>query len=315
MKFVELKKNLVSAPPKPCYVVSGDDSFVVRSAVNIIASLAGSMRDLNLSSFNKEADCAEIISALLSPPMLSDYRVVIVADYVGDLGEIKDYLKNPSLSSILVFYGALTSNFNAIIKSVEFVDCNKLDLKFLSNWVIKKAASEHTAIMADASEILVRYCNCDMNIISNELRKLIDYADGDIIDSKMVQTMVTPESDFKVYELSEAIANKDKEKAVKLTETLINENNSVISLITMLFAHFRRLLFVSLNPTSDTLANDLKVKEYAIKMAVKQSAMFTPRRLKLIFDRLNKMDSAVKSGQCVDKTALITFMCETVTTG
>ena len=88
-----------------------------------------------------------------------------------------------------------------------------------------------------------------------------------------------------------------------------------LSLISMLFSHFRRLLFVSLNPSSDTLASDLKVKEYAVKMAVRQAARFTPRRLKAIFDRLNEIDAAVKSGLCVDKNALVTFVCETVAVG
>ena len=170
-------------------------------------------------------------------------------------------------------------------------------------------------IERDAAEMLVEYCNRDMNLISNELRKLTDYADGDVIDIKTVVTMVTPEPDIKVYELSEALANKNKDKAIRLTEALIAGNNSAVSLIAMLFSHFRRLLFVSLNPTSDTLASDLKVKEYAVKMAMKQAARFTPRRLKAIFDRLNEMDSAVKSGLCADKVALVTFVCETVMMG
>ena len=80
----------------------------------------------------------------------------------------------------------------------------------------------------------------------------------------------------------------------------------------MLFNHFRRLLFVSLNPSSDTLASDLKVKEYAVKMAVKQAKAFTPRRLKAVFDNLNALDCDVKAGRMIDKTALITFVCETV---
>lgn len=315
MKFIELKKSLMSAPPKPCYIVSGDDAFVVRSAINMFASLTGSMRDLNMSAFGKDTPCSEIVAALLAPPMLAEYRLVVVYDYVSELGKIKEYLGNPNPSSVLVFAGAITPNFNAIVRLAEPVDCNKLDATYLSGWVVKKAASEKAVIERDAAEMLVDYCNRDMNLISNELRKLTDYADGDVIDIKTVVTMVTPEPDFKVYELSEALANKNKDKAIRLTEALIAGNNSAVSLIAMLFSHFRRLLFVSLNPTSDTLASDLKVKEYAVKMAMKQAARFTPRRLKAIFDRLNEMDSAVKSGLCADKVALVTFVCETVMMG
>lgn len=315
LKFIELKKSLMSAPPKACYIASGDDAFVVRSAVNILNSLAGSMPDLNTSSFGKDASCSEIVAALLAPPMLADYRVVTVTDYTGELSKIKDYLSNPSPSSVLVFTGALTPNFNAIVKLAEPIDCNKLDAAYLAGWVVKKAASERAVVTREAADTLVEYCNRDMNLISNELRKLVDYADGETVEAETVRAMVTPEPDFKVYELSEAIATKNPDKAIRLTEALLSENNSAVSLISMLFSHFRRLLFVSLNPSSDTLASDLKVKEYAVKMAVRQAARFTPRRLKAIFDRLNEIDAAVKSGLCVDKNALVTFVCETVAVG
>lgn len=314
MKFTELKKNLMTAPPESCYILTGDDSFVVKSAVNMFSVFSGEFRDLNFTFFGKDASISEVIAALLTPPMFSEYRVVCVNDYTGDLKQIKEYLKNPSSTSVLLFTGALTPNFNGIIPLCEIVDCNRLEKSYLERWVVRKAASQKISVSQKAASLLVEYCNRDMNSVYNELVKLMDYAEG-AIDESDVKELVSPQIEYKVFELSEAIAEKNADKAVELVNLMLAENNSSVSLMGMLFNHFRRLLFVSLNPKSDTLSSDLKVKEYAVKVALRQAAKFSPRRLKAVFDRLNSLDAGVKAGKISDKNALMEFVCETVTVG
>lgn len=265
MKFTELKKNLMTAPPESCYILTGDDSFVVKSAVNMFSVFSGEFRDLNFTFFGKDASISEVIAALLTPPMFSEYRVVCVNDYTGDLKQIKEYLKNPSSTSVLLFTGALTPNFNGIIPLCEIVDCNRLEKSYLEGWVVRKAASQKISVSQKAASLLVEYCNRDMNSVYNELVKLMDYAEG-AIDESDVKELVSPQIEYKVFELSEAIAEKNADKAVELVNLMLAENNSSVSLMGMLFNHFRRLLFVSLNPKSDTLSSDLKVKEYAVKL-------------------------------------------------
>lgn len=304
----------MTAPPKSCYILTGDDSFVVKSAVNMFSVFTGEFRDLNFTFFGKDASISEVIAALLTPPMFSEYRVVCVNDYTGDLKQIKEYLKNPSSTSVLLFTGALTPNFNGIIPLCEIVDCNRLEKSYLEGWVVRKAASQKISVSQKAASLLVEYCNRDMNSVYNELVKLMDYAEG-AIDESDVKELVSPQIEYKVFELSEAIAEKNADKAVELVNLMLAENNSSVSLMGMLFNHFRRLLFVSLNPKSDTLSSDLKVKEYAVKVALRQAAKFSPRRLKAVFDRLNSLDAGVKAGKISDKNALMEFVCETVTVG
>lgn len=304
----------MTAPPESCYILTGDDSFVVKSAVNMFSVFTGEFRDLNFTFFGKDASISEVIAALLTPPMFSEYRVVCVNDYTGDLKQIKEYLKNPSSTSVLLFTGALTPNFNGIIPLCEIVDCNRLEKSYLEGWVVRKAASQKISVSQKAASLLVEYCNRDMNSVYNELVKLMDYAEG-AIDESDVKELVSPQIEYKVFELSEAIAEKNADKAVELVNLMLAENNSSVSLMGMLFNHFRRLLFVSLNPKSDTLSSDLKVKEYAVKVALRQAAKFSPRRLKAVFDRLNSLDAGVKAGKISDKNALMEFVCETVTVG
>lgn len=312
MEFVELGRHIAGKNLKSVYFVTGDDPFIVRSALSMFASLTGSMKELNYTVFRSDANKAQMVASLSTPPMLADYRVTVIEGYLGELDWLSGYLSSADKSSVLVFTGELTANFTPFISQIEVVDCNKLDSNFLANWIVKKASSLGAVFQPDAAILLSEYCNRDMNRISGELNKLVDYSMGSSVTPEVVKALVAPDLEFKVYELGETIATKNAEKAVKITETLLAENNSPISLLSMLFNHFRRLLFVSLNPTSDTLSSDLKVKEFAVKMAIKQAKAFSPRRLKAVVDKLNALDADVKGGRMIDKTALISFVCETV---
>ncbi len=313
MKFTELGKKLNSGEIKSAYFITGDDPFIVRSALKTFSSLAGQMRELNFVEFPAQSTPSQLTASLGTPPMLADYRITVLNGYNGDLTWLKNYLDNPVPGAILLLVGNLTANFNPFLSRIEVVDCNRLDAKYLALWISKKAAALGSSIDQQAATLLAEYCNRDMNRITSELNKLVDYALGRTITVSDVKIMVTPDLEIKIFALGEAIASKDAVNTVSVLETLLAEGNAPSMLIGTLFNHFRRLLFVSMNPTSDTLVSDLKVKsEYAIKMALKQAKAFSPKRLKSIFDKLCNLDADVKAGRMLDKNGLVTFVCETV---
>lgn len=311
LKFTELKKHIAAGSLKPCYILTGDDAFVVKSAVNMFLSLTGSFRELNYISFGKEATASDIIAALGAPPMLANVRVVQVNDCAADPKKLNEYLSHPSPTSVLLIVGSLGAGYKETIALAETVDCNRLDARFLAGWATKKAASMGCRLTDDAAMTLAEYCDRDMHRITNELNKLAVYAGADTVDAETVRAMVTPDLEYKVFELSEAITSKKKARAVELAQKMLAENESPTALLYMLFNHFRRLLYVSLDPSSDTLASDLKVKEYAVKAAVRQASAYSARRLKAIVDRLHFYDAAIKAGEFTDRNALLTFVCET----
>ncbi len=313
MKFVELGRHLSAGQLKSAYFVTGDDPFIVHSAIKLFTSLVGQMRELNYIEYSVGASASQIIASLGTPPMLADYRITRVDGYVGELGWLKNYLDNPVDSSVLIFTGNITPNFTSLIPRIEIVDCNRLDGAYLTTWIQKKTISFGHSIESAAASLLAEYCNRDMSRITGELNKLVDYAGEQTIVVDDVKKMVSPDIEVKVFALGEEIATKNANKAIVILEALLGENNSPTMLLGILFNHFRRLLFVSMNPNSDTLASDLKVKsEYAVKMALKQAKSFSPRRLKAIFDKLCVLDADVKAGKILDRNALISFVCETI---
>ena len=315
VKFLDLKKHIIERKLKPCYLVTGDDAFMMKKATEMFAKLAGNYSDLNVTRYKNDASLTEVVSSLNSLPFLADYRIVFLENYIAKLDLIKDYLESPNPTSILVIVGSVTSNLSPIIAKIETVDCNRLDEVYLTNWVggkINKGGCETTR---EAAALIVNYCNRDMNRISSEVDKLVSYCNGKTVTAEIVDALVSPDLEFKVFELGEAIANKKNDSAIKLIDKMLQDNNAPVMVFGLIFQHFRRLLYISLNPQSDTLASDLKVKEYAVKMAMKQATKYSPKRLKTIVDKLNALDTTIKGNSTYAKTAITTFVCETVLIG
>ena len=85
MKFLELKNHIAQKKLFPCYFSTGDDSFVMKKAEQMFVSLCGGFSQLNFTRFLDKSSPIEIVNALNSIPMLSEYRVVVVENYTQKL--------------------------------------------------------------------------------------------------------------------------------------------------------------------------------------------------------------------------------------
>ena len=310
LKFIELNKHILQGNLKSAYVVSGDDPYIVRSALSFFATLAGNMKELNISKFGSNDLPENILPALLTPPLMSDYRVVFVESYSKNTDWVVDYLSLPCPTTILVFHGNLSPTLSKVLSKIEIVDCNRLSQEYLSKWIINKASSKNTSIDSNAATLLAEYCNRDMFRISSELIKLSDYAQNEPITVNTIKSLVVPDLEYKIYHLSEAITQRKKDRAVALLQNLLAENNSAVSLLAMLFNHFRKLLMVAISDDGISVASDLKVSESSMYFLRKQAKTYSVKTLKTIFDKLCELDANIKNGRILEKTALILFVCE-----
>lgn len=314
MEFTAFKKHLASKAYAPCYLVAGDDAFVVRSACDMLRGLV-EFPEFNWTLFHETASGQEIVEACEQLPVMGELRVVEVEGFKKDFAPIAKYLKNPSPTTILClrFHGGYGSNIGAHAKLMTAVDCNRLTPEVVVRWIGAETARNNASISTAAASLLVRLCNADMTRVSAELKKLISATDG-IIEEKLVSELVTPDNDFKIYELGEALAALDAPKTYEVYASLI-VGLPPVSILGALYNHFRRLLYVSITADKSTLAASLGVKEYAVTMAARQAKRFSPKRLKSIVDNLNRYDRAFKSGEIGDREALDTFIAQTLVEG
>lgn len=295
-----LKKRL-QKKIEPCYLVQGEDILLYDEALKLIKNACNlSFEEFNFQKFDDDTFSADLVlDALETLPFASEKKVVLLKNITKFSEDFKKklvaYLKSPLPSTCLVIFD-FTNKFDFLIS--EKISAKRLDEESLKNIVEEELSKSHKAIKKEALSLLLSYC-CDYySLIKNELKKLSD-APTDIITEKDIANMVTKETEYSVFELTEALSKKDAKKAVELL-SLMDKDTKTINLI---LNHFRRLFFVAISKDED-LPKLLNVKEYAIVKAKELSRNFSKIQLKNIYSLLDDVDFYIKNGQMQIENAL-----------
>ena len=295
-----LKKRL-QKKMEPCYLVQGEDILLYDEALKLIKNACNlSFEEFNFQKFDDDTFSADLVlDALETLPFASEKKVVLLKNITKFSEDFKKklvaYLKSPLPSTCLVIFD-FANKFDFLIS--EKISAKRLDEESLKNIVEEELSKSHKAIKKEALSLLLSYC-CDYySLIKNELKKLSD-APTDVITEKDIANMVTKETEYSVFELTEALSKKDAKKAVGLL-SLMDKDSKTFNLI---LNHFRRLFFVAISKDED-LPKLLNVKEYAIVKAKELSRNFSKIQLKNIYSLLDDVDFYIKNGQMQIENAL-----------
>jgi len=292
---------------KKAYLVSGDDFYLFEKALSMIrASLKINFGDLNISYFDDDNfSPMKVVEACDMLPVGDENRLIVVKNVnkvsEGDKKILEKYLESPNPSSTLIILD-FNGKFDSIKKNIDFVDARRMDKTMISRIVFSELERRKKQISTEALDSLIDACNGYLTKIMNELDKLCYYTgEGELITKKVIDTLVTKDIEYTVFELTDAIAQRNSDKAIELLN-LMSKEQGTLSLISN---HFRRLFYISVSEMSNgELGSYLGVKEYAILKARKQVNNFSKAQLKKIINLTEEVDFLTKSGKMQAENAL-----------
>ncbi len=246
----------------PVYFLQGDESFYIDQIADYIEenAIEEAQKGFNqVIVYGKDIDVAGILNHAKRFPMMSDRQVVIVkeAHEIADLGKedrqkmMLTYLQNPVPSTILVFcykYKTLDKR-KALGKNIEklavCVTSKKMYDNQLPDWVESYIKTKGCTIEVKAKQMLVDFLGNDLKKLSNEIDKiLINFTGSITISPEHVQKYVGISKEYNVFELQNAIINKNVVKANKIVNYFEANprKNPIIPVIAVLFGFFSKLL-------------------------------------------------------------------------
>lgn len=288
---------------EPCYVVQGEDLLLYDKALELIKNACQlQLEQFNLLVFDDDNfDGDVVLNSCETLPMGSDKKIVLLKN-ISKFPEafkkkLQAYLKTPVPSTCLVVFDFF-NKFDFLI--AEKVSAKRLDERSLQNLIVSELSQHGKTITNQACLLLMDFC-CDyFSLIKNELDKLLA-CDENEIDEKIVNSLVSKETEFTVFELTDALSKRDADRAVNLLN-LMDKDTKTFSLV---LNHFRRMFFASVSDLSDKeLAELLSVKEYAISKARALAKNFSKLQLKNIYEMMNDVDLAIKNGGMQVENAL-----------
>lgn len=296
-------KSRLSKKIEVCYLVQGEDILLYDKALEMIKKAANlQLEDFNFNIFDDDSFNGDlVIDTCETLPIGSDKKIVLLKN-ITNVNEnfkkkLKEYLKNPVPSTCLVVFDFF-NKFDFLIS--EKVSAKRLDDQSLKALINAELNSYGKTISNDASQKLIEACCNYYSLIKNEIEKLGSCEDIEISE-KTIESLVCKQTEFTVFELTDALSKRDADKALSLLN-LMPKDTKTFSLV---LNHFRRLFFVAVSEGSDKeLSELLDVKEYAIIKSKSLAKNFSKIQLKNIYEMTSDVDFYIKNGQMQVENAL-----------
>ena len=307
LKFSEFEYGLTNGKQFPIYILVGDDAYFRERGLALLKERFLSEPSLNLVKFDgKNCDEKEVLASLSMYPFLSEKRITIVEEFYPvkeTLASLKEYLKSPSEFGLLIISNQKDFAGSKNLDKACVVECVKAEVPTIVRWIREKCVQHDIEIEYETAKKIAENCLCDMTKISNEVEKLISYAiDDKKITNDTVELLVSRDTDFKIYQMTESVAKKDFDSAIDIIDDLLKKDDNSIGIISGIHKHFRRLLHTAISGiNNEELSTYFGIKEFAVEKLRNQAKKFKVKSLKRAVDLLGEADFKIKSGEANQK--------------
>jgi DNA polymerase-3 subunit delta len=304
---------------RPGYVLLGDEAFLYqRCRQGVLATLAPpesrdfSLHDLDLA----ETPIFEILDRAQTPSLMAPFQVLFVRGLKNLYGRgskkeefaaIDAYFRSPNPGAVLLFVADHLriptdlrkmdyqdkERYDRIRETLGdwcgFVELARVDEGDAIKWVIAAAETRSVKFDADAARELVDALGADMMMVASEFEKLCLYIEGKgRITLGDVETMVLAAKQRSLYELTDAISQHDRTRALLLLHGLLNASDggedAAIGHLYMLARTFRQMLIILEKNVRDSRAiwavlwQGFRMPPFAAEDLIRQARRYKTRR-------------------------------------
>ncbi len=247
------QRSLANRAFAPVYLIHGEDDFLKDVAVQ---QLVGAVVDPGVRDFNLElrrgADLdAETLSTLLgTPPLMSDWRLVVVRD-VGALrkdarAELDRYLARPATDTVVALVA--TAGSKADRKLLEHSNVTPVIYRQLQGDEVTKWMAHHLdtrlggSITPGAASLLHSAVGADLAALAAELDKLLSYTNGAEIDETAVSAIVGVRRGETLGDFLDAVGDRDARRALHIMPHVMQQpRTNAVTVVMALAMHMSAL--------------------------------------------------------------------------
>ena len=146
-----------------------------------------------------------------------------------------------------------------------------------------------------------------MSRINTEVQKICFYCENEITKED-IDMMIEKDSEVKLYELANEIANKNADMSFKIARNLIDKGTKVHVLVSSIYKTFQRMFYsvASRGVSQQEMASALGVKPFAITKAREVAQKFSPVKLKKAVEVCAQADEDLRHG--LNGNAVINYL-------
>ena len=309
------------------YLIIGDPFLRAQRSRSIAAEIEKKIGGtLDHQSFRLEETPLEIIlSSARTLPFLAQGQVFSIRSAerlkAADLELLGSYLENPATTTSLVFETDAVEGSTEIQKFIkskgQVILLAKQEARSAAQTYLQKKLSYFKKTMSPAAKTnLLEMCGEAVVFLDSMLDRLIQFSgESEIISDAMVKEFEEKWTDVTVFQLTNALLARDREKAVRTFRELMEDYGAdLVSLIGILHWQLRSLwqgaaLLESGLPES-TMMSRLKVPMFRQRSLITAIRVLGPEKLEKALEALYQLDKGSKSGKVEGVPGLESWLME-----
>lgn len=299
----------------PFYLLYGEEDYLKKQMKDrLVQALVNDGDTMNFTVFEgKRVNQEEILDLAETLPFFSEKRVIVLDN--TELGKKCDdiflnRIKGLPDTTVMIFIEKTVDKRSKIYKYVNkngyAADLSVQDEKQLLVWVASILKKEGKAITNANIAYFIHKVGTDMNLIRNELDKLVLYTAGrKEITKKDIDDICSEEVEGKIFDMLEAITLKQQKKALDLYDELLEGKEPPLKILVLLVRQCNQLILVKSMSEKGMQNKDIAkqggIHPFVVGKLKKQTQNFTINQLQYMIRACGEMDEGIKTGKYVDR--------------
>ena len=262
----------------------------------------------------------EIIDLAETMPFFADRRLIVIENsnfFKSAAPELADYIKGMPETACFLFVESEVDKRGKLYKAVKdkgrAVELGRQDEKTLIMWLAGQMKREGKKVQESTLRYLLSKTGTDMENLEKELEKLFCYTiDREEIFAEDVEAICTEQITNKIFEMVEAVANKQQKKALDYYYDLLALKEPPMRILYLLTRQFKLLLevqaLVKKGYVKKQVAEIAGVHPFVAGKYMEQCRNFKKEELRAIMEEAADLEESVKTGRLNDTMSVEIFI-------
>ena len=254
----ELKRALKEGAPKNLYIFYGEEAFLRDYYLAQLkrAILPEGLEDFNLhTARGKDCSVDWIEQAVDCLPMMSGRTLVVVTDFdlftqgeqarerlLDILSALPDYCCLVFVYDLLPYKADGRSKLAALLKKEgAVVNFQRQEQGDLTDWICRQFKKAGKSVDTEDARYLIFLVGDLMHDLASEIGKLAAYAGHPRVTRADMDAVVIPKLDAVVFQMTDAMARKDFDKAASVLADLLHSQQAPIMILAAMGKYFRQM--------------------------------------------------------------------------
>ncbi len=289
----QLTNDIKNKEFKNAYLLVGEEDYLKSVYTKQMVEAITDGNNMNETYYNgNDIDVNDVIENAKSSPFFAEKKIIVAENtnlFSGEGEALAELIPELPESTVMVFVERKVDKRGKLYKAIKeaghIAEIEKQGEQEVAIWAAKLLANSKKKITKADMSYLISMVGVDMEILSNELEKLICYCiNKPVIKKEDIDAVCSKQLSIRIFDLMDQMSYKNQKKALDCYYELITDKNEPFAILRMIGRQFNLLLqakdLKGRGMNKGDIQKTMGQQYFIVDKCIKQSANFTIDELK-----------------------------------